>query len=142
MNYTYFDVFMCATRISRIFLDILKVNLDKMNLVDINSIQAVILYNIGTSKISVGDITNRGYYVGSNVSYNLKKMIDAGYVVNENSEYDKRLTQVKLTEKGLNLYNEINDKIFANETDKDNFANAFKKMKDFEDKLSRIQKNQ
>jgi DNA-binding MarR family transcriptional regulator len=132
----YFDLFMSASRINKLFLDFLKSELDKMNINDINGTQAVVLYNIGTSKISVGDIISKGYYVGSNVSYNLKKMIESDYITQEISEHDKRLIHIKLTDKGLNLYNLIQDRISSG--DANTVDSILKKMSSFEKTLSSL----
>jgi DNA-binding MarR family transcriptional regulator len=67
---------------------------------DINNIQGLILYNVGDAKMTVGDLTLRGCYLGSNVSYNVKKMVENGYLVQERSEHDRRSIHVRLSEKG------------------------------------------
>ena len=148
MNYTkqeiqemvrmYFDVFTQASRVTKAFLDLLKSILDKANIVDITPIQSVVLYNIGEGRISVGDITTRGYYIGSNVSYNLKKMIEMNYITSEESEHDKRLTQIRLTEKGLDLYKIIDEKISEKPIDQNNCSNLIKRIKEMEEKLIKM----
>jgi DNA-binding MarR family transcriptional regulator len=67
----------------------------------------MILYNIGKSQLTVGEISNRGYYLGSNVSYNLKKMIDNGYLLQEQSLHDRRSSQVRLTSKGMKVLDKL-----------------------------------
>jgi DNA-binding MarR family transcriptional regulator len=148
MNYTkqeiqemvrmYFDVFTQASRVTKAFLDLLKSILDKANIVDITPIQSVVLYNIGEGRISVGDITTRGYYIGSNVSYNLKKMIEMNYITSEESENDKRITQIRLTEKGLDLYKIIDEKISEKPIDQNNCSNLIKRIKEMEEKLIKM----
>jgi len=105
----YYDAIQLIERLHRHFLDVLKVELDKRNIQDINNVQSMILYNIGDDELTVGELTIRGYYLGSNVSYNVKKMVENGYLVQERSVHDKRSIRVKLSEKGLNLKKIISD---------------------------------
>ena len=69
----------------------------------------MILFNIGDDELTVGELTIRGYYLGSNVSYNVKKMVENGYLIQERSVHDKRSIRVKLSEKGKNLKDGITD---------------------------------
>ncbi|MDR1034879.1 MAG: winged helix DNA-binding protein [Holosporales bacterium] len=87
----------------RVFLDIIKQELDNLGIVDISSIQAFILMNVNDNVITMGEVLSRGYYVGSNASYNLKKMISNGYMKQNPSDYDKRASYLSLTDKGLEL---------------------------------------
>ena len=70
----YYDVIQIIERLHRRFLDVLKVEIDRKGLQDINNVQAMILFNIGDDELTVGELTIRGYYLGSNVSYNIKKI--------------------------------------------------------------------
>ena len=105
----YYEAIQLIERLHRHFLDVLKVELDKKGIQDINNVQSMILYNIGDDEMTVGELTIRGYYLGSNVSYNVKKMVENGYLVQERSVHDKRSIRVKLSEKGLDLKNTISD---------------------------------
>jgi len=80
-----------------------KADLDRLNIEDINNVQAVLLSNIETENLTIGELTNRGYYLGSNVSYNVKKLVENGYLLYERSTHDRRTTRVKLSPKGLEL---------------------------------------
>jgi DNA-binding MarR family transcriptional regulator len=100
----YFDSIQLIERLHRHFLDVLKLELDKRNIQDINNVQSMILYNVGTDNLTVGELTIRGYYLGSNVSYNVKKMVENDYLIQERSVHDKRSVRVKLSEKGLQLH--------------------------------------
>ncbi len=71
-----------------------------MGVRDINGVQALILTNIGEEEIVIRDLIERGYYQGSNVSYNIKKLTDYGYLDQERALHDKRAVTVKLTDKG------------------------------------------
>ena len=101
----YFDAIQLIERLHRHFLDVLKVELDKKGIQDINNVQCMILYNIGADDLTVGELTLRGYYLGSNVSYNVKKMVENGYLEQERSVHDKRSIRVKLSDKGVELRN-------------------------------------
>lgn len=87
-------------RLHRLFLEVLKTELDAMRIRDISNVQCLILYSIAGDEISVGELTERSYLLGSNVSYNLKKMVEAGYMTQQRAEHDRRSIHVKLTEKG------------------------------------------
>lgn len=103
----YYEAIQLIERLHRHFLDVLKVELDKKSIQDINNVQSMILYNIGDDEMTVGELTIRGYYLGSNVSYNVKKMVENGYLIQERSVHDKRSIRVKLSDKGLDLKNMI-----------------------------------
>jgi DNA-binding MarR family transcriptional regulator len=99
----YYETIVLIERLHRHFLDVLKSELDRFNIQDINNVQALILYNIGVDELTVGELTARGYYLGSNVSYNVKKMVENGYITQERSAHDRRSVRVRLSEKGLDL---------------------------------------
>ena len=109
MTTPYFDAIQLIERLHRYFLDVVKVEIDRKGLQDINNVQAMILYNIGTDDMTVGELTLRGYYLGSNVSYNVKKMTENGYIEQNRSKHDKRSIRVKLTPRGLDLYKALED---------------------------------
>jgi DNA-binding MarR family transcriptional regulator len=87
-------------RLHRLLLDVIKDEFDRNGGGDLNSVQALLLYNIGESELTAGELKTRGYYLGSNVSYNLKKLVDMGYLHYKRSETDRRSVRVSLTEKG------------------------------------------
>lgn len=91
----------------KLFLDIVKLELDILGCVDINCTQALILMNINENVVTIGEVLSRGYYTGSNASYNLRKMITNGYVNQTPSDYDKRAAYLKLTPKGSDLYDKL-----------------------------------
>lgn len=103
----YFEAIQLIERLHRHFLDVLKVEIDKKGIQDINNVQSMILYNIGSDDLTVGELTIRGYYLGSNVSYNVKKMVENGYLEQERSVHDKRSIRVRLTKKGADLRDAI-----------------------------------
>ncbi len=98
-------------RLHRRFLDVIKTELDRLGIEDINNVQTLILSNINEDQLTVGELTMRGYYLGSNVSYNVKKLVENGYLIQERSSHDRRMTRVRLSEKGLELTAKI-DKLY------------------------------
>ena len=109
MKSIYMETILLVERLHRRFLDVIKTELDRNHIEDINNVQTLILYNISGEQLTVGELTNRGYYLGSNVSYNVKKLVEHGYLEQEKSPHDKRSTRVKLSEKGLELCGKIDD---------------------------------
>jgi DNA-binding MarR family transcriptional regulator len=107
MKTLYYDIASCVERIYKLFLDVIKVELEKLKIHDLNNIQALMLYNIDNNEVSVGDLIARGMYQGSNVSYNLKKLINSGYVVQNPSSHDKRSLYIRLSEKGKDVHQKI-----------------------------------
>jgi DNA-binding MarR family transcriptional regulator len=103
----YYDTVQLIERMHRHFLDVLKIELERQNIQDINNVQALILYNIGSEDLTVGELTVRGYYLGSNVSYNVKKMVEAGYLTQERSQHDRRSVRVQLSDKGKALKEKV-----------------------------------
>jgi len=100
---SYFETIRLIERLHRQFLEVIKVELDRTGVVDINNIQALIMSNIGKEELTVGELTNRGYYLGSNVSYNEKKMVENGYLDQERSPHDRRSARVRVSDKGLEV---------------------------------------
>lgn len=105
----YSETILLIERLHRRFLDVIKSELERMRINDINNIQTLILHNIGNEELTVGELTNRGYYLGSNVSYNVKNMVENGYLVQERSPHDKRSSRVKLSDKGKDLCGKIDE---------------------------------
>ena len=105
----YYSSILLIERLHRHFLELVKAELDRRRILDINNVQGLILYNIGDDEMTVGELTLRGYYLGSNVSYNVKKMVENGYLVQERSMHDRRSTRVRLSEKGQELRRTIHE---------------------------------
>ena len=87
-------------RLHRLLLDLIKDEFERSGRTDVNSVQALLLFNIGDVELTAGELKTRGLYLGSNVSYNLKKLVESGYIHHQRSRTDKRSVRVKLTEKG------------------------------------------
>src|ERR1700730_5178225 len=103
MSDDYLEVISLIERLHRQFLEVVKLELDAQSIYDVNNVQALLLFNMGEGDISVGELTSRGYYLGSNVSYNVKKLSESGYLVYERSVHDRRSVRVRLTSKGRTL---------------------------------------
>jgi DNA-binding MarR family transcriptional regulator len=96
----YLQALRLIERLHRLLLDVIKDEFDRLGGSELNSVQALLLYNIGESELTAGELKTRGYYLGSNVSYNLKKLVDMGYIHYKRSETDRRSVRVSLTDKG------------------------------------------
>lgn len=103
MNQPYFDLVRLIERLHRHFLDVLRTDMRRLGIEDINAVQALLLYNIGENEVVIRDLKDRGYYQGSNVSYNIKALTECGYLTQERSPHDRRSVRLKLTQKGLDL---------------------------------------
>ena len=99
----YLEVISLVERLHRHFLEVVKLELDGLGIHDINNVQGLMLFNIGDAEMTVGELTLRGCYLGSNVSYNVKKMVENDYLVQERSVHDRRSIHVRLTAKGRAL---------------------------------------
>jgi len=96
----YLDTLSLIERLHRQLLDVIKDELDRRDEREINSVQALLLFNVGDQELTAGELRTRGHYLGSNVSYNLKKLVESGYIHHERSEVDRRSVLVRLTRKG------------------------------------------
>jgi DNA-binding MarR family transcriptional regulator len=96
----YLEALTLVERLHRRLLDVLKDEFDRRGRADINSVQALLLYNIGDRELTAGELRTRGYYLGSNVSYNLKKLVEMGFLDHQRSRIDRRSVRIRLTDKG------------------------------------------
>ena len=103
----YLQLLQLVERMHRQLLDVIKDELDRLGHKDINSVQALLLYNIGDAVLTPGELRSRGHYLGSNVSYNLKQLIDKGYIQDQRSQTDRRSKRVSLTENGLDVREQL-----------------------------------
>jgi DNA-binding MarR family transcriptional regulator len=107
MKRAYLETVALLERLHRHFLEVVKNEVDRLGVRDINNVQALILYNIGAEEMTVGELTQRGCYLGSNVSYNLKKLIESGYIAQARSQHDRRSVRIKLTDRGRALHDKL-----------------------------------
>ncbi|MCU0911791.1 MAG: winged helix DNA-binding protein [Rhodobacteraceae bacterium] len=96
----YLELLSLIERLHRLLLDVIKDEFERLGILEINAVQALLLFNIGENEVTAGELKTRGYYQGSNVSYNLKKLVELGYMHHQRCEVDRRSVRVRLTEKG------------------------------------------
>ena len=100
---SYLESLAMVERLHRLLLDVIKDEFERLGVLDINAVQALLLFNIGDNEVTAGELKSRGYYQGSNVSYNLKKLVDMGYMHHQRCEIDRRSVRVRLTQKGRDV---------------------------------------
>jgi DNA-binding MarR family transcriptional regulator len=108
MSNAYLEAISLVERLHRHFLEMVKLELEGLGVHDINNVQGMMLFNIGDAEMTVGELTLRGCYLGSNVSYNVKKMVENGYLMQQRSLHDRRSIHVRLTAKGFELRENLN----------------------------------
>ena len=96
----YLEALALVERLHRLLLDVIKDEFERVNMLEINAVQALLLFNIGDNEVTAGELKSRGYYQGSNVSYNLKKLVEMDFMHHQRCEIDRRSVRVKLTPKG------------------------------------------
>lgn len=99
----YTNMLTLVERLHRLLLDVIKDEFERLSILEINAVQALLLFNISDKDVTAGELKSRGYYQGSNVSYNLKKLVEMGYIHHQRCEIDRRSVRVKLTEKGYKI---------------------------------------
>ena len=99
----YLEALSLVERLHRLLLDVIKDEFERVRVLEINAVQALLLFNIGDHEVTAGELKSRGYYQGSNVSYNLKKLVDMGYLHHQRCEIDRRSVRVRLTQKGREI---------------------------------------
>ena len=103
-GHSYLEALHLVERLHRRLLDVIKDEFERRGREDVNSVQALLLYNIGDKELTAGELRTKGYYLGSNVSYNVKKLVEAGYLHHARSKTDKRSVRISLTEKGRHVH--------------------------------------
>ena len=109
MKKEYLELTRLIERLHRRFLDVLRAELARLGIKDLNGVQALLLANIGDEEITIRDLVERGYYQGSNVSYNIKKLGEMGYLSQERSAHDRRSVTVRLTDKAKAIVHDIRE---------------------------------
>ncbi|APG47487.1 MarR family winged helix-turn-helix transcriptional regulator [Phaeobacter porticola] len=99
----YLEALAMVERLHRLLLDVIKDEFERVGVLEINAVQALLLFNIGNNEVTAGELKSRGYYQGSNVSYNLKKLVEMGYMHHQRCEIDRRSVRVRLTERGREI---------------------------------------
>ena len=108
----YLESLSMVERLHRLLLDVIKDEFERLGILDINAVQALLLFNIGEHEVTAGELKTRGYYQGSNVSYNLKKLVEMGYMQHQRCEIDRRSVRVRLTSRGRHV-REIVSELFV-----------------------------
>jgi DNA-binding MarR family transcriptional regulator len=104
----YLEALHLVERLHRRLLDVIKDEFERRGRGDINSVQALLLYNIGDKELTASELKTRGYYLGSNVSYNVKKLVEMGFLHHARSKTDRRSVRISLTEQGKAVHDIIN----------------------------------
>lgn len=97
---SYLEALALVERLHRLLLDVIKDEFERVGVLELNAVQALLLFNVGDNEVTAGELKSRGYYQGSNVSYNLKKLVEKGYMHHQRCEMDRRSVRVRLTPKG------------------------------------------
>ena len=105
----YLESLSLVERLHRLLLDVIKDEFERVGVLEINAVQALLLFNIGDNEVTAGELKSRGYYQGSNVSYNLKKLVEMGYIHHQRCEIDRRSVRVRLTERGRDIRDVVSD---------------------------------
>jgi DNA-binding MarR family transcriptional regulator len=95
----YLESLTLVERLHRRLLDVIKDEFERRNRDDVNSVQALLLYNIGDAELSASELRTRGYYLGSNVSYNVKKLVELGFLHHARSRIDRRSVRIRMNER-------------------------------------------
>ncbi|MCX8509258.1 MAG: MarR family transcriptional regulator [Rhodobacteraceae bacterium] len=103
----YLETLGLVERLHRLLLDVIKDEFERLGQLEINAVQALLLFNIGTNEVTAGELKTRGYYQGSNVSYNLKKLVELGFMHHERSDLDRRSVRVRLTARGTEVRDQV-----------------------------------
>ena len=99
----YMESLHLVERLHRRLLDVIKDEFDRQGRDDVNAVQALLLFNIANSELTAGELRSRGYYLGSNVSYNVKKLVDLGFINHQRSRIDRRSVRISLTPEGQEI---------------------------------------
>ena len=105
----YLELLALIERLHRLLLDVVKDEFERLQIVELNPVQGLLLFNIGDKVVTAGELKTRGYYQGSNVSYNLKKLVSGGFVDHQRSTVDRRSVRVQLTDKGREVHNVVSE---------------------------------
>ena len=113
---SYLEMLSLVERLHRLLLDVIKDEFERVGILEINAVQALLLFNIGENEVTAGELKSRGYYQGSNVSCNLKKLVDTGYMHHQRCAIDRRSVRVRLTQKGRDV-RQLIARLFARHAD-------------------------
>lgn len=103
----HLDLICLIERMHRRYVDVLRMDLVALGADDLSPAQVMMLFAIGRGETMVRELMARGYYVGSSASYNLKRLVESGYVERKTSERDRRAARLSLAPKGSELCERI-----------------------------------
>ncbi len=98
------DVF---SRISSVFMEIIRLEIERIGVYNLTAAQYIILQHLGNDRIPVGDLSLRSSYFGTNISYNVRKMVENEYIIQEKSQHDQRTHYVSISPKSKELIAKI-----------------------------------
>lgn len=96
----YLETLSLLERVHHQMITVVKDELDRRHEEAINWVQALLLHRVSGRDVTAAQLCQEGEYDGANVSYNLVKLTNAGYVHREPSLSDGRFLRVRLTPKG------------------------------------------
>jgi DNA-binding MarR family transcriptional regulator len=135
----YAETIALIERLHRRFLDVLRIELERLGIDQINNVQGMLLSNIGHEEVSVGELMTRGYYLGSNVTYNLRRLVDAGFAEQHRSQHDRRVVRVRLTAAGKEVCTKIGT-MLARQCDVLDADPNLAPLADLNDQLDRLER--
>lgn len=137
----YLDSLGLVERLHRLLLDVIKDEFERLGVLEINAVQALLLFNIADNEVTAGELRSRGYYQGSNVSYNLKKLVDMGFMHHQRCEIDRRSVRVRLTDKGRDVHKVVS-KLFEGHAEllRDHPILGEEKLRGINDALGQVER--
>lgn len=139
MKENYLEAIALIEKNYRLYLDVLKSEIQTLGTLDVNHTQAMILCHIGDRKLSISEIVDKGHFVGSNVSYNVKKLITSKYLQSEISEFDKRAVYITLTNKGKVMKDKLNASIESHKNIFNKYGLAQKEFEQLTETLHKLE---
>jgi DNA-binding MarR family transcriptional regulator len=133
-------------RLHRRFLDVVRIEMTRAGIRDVNPVQVMMLATIAQQEdLAVRDLVERGYYLGSNVSYNIKNLVEGGYITRLIDEHDRRSARVRITEKGRKVVDELQGlserigiDLLPGQKDKEDYHAALRLLRRFERECSSL----
>jgi DNA-binding MarR family transcriptional regulator len=132
-------------RMHRHYLDVLGPALTRFGADDISPVQFMMLLHLTGGEISVRELIERGHYLGSNATYNLKQLTECGYIERLPSPRDKRAARLKLTERGAALVTHMREQdraiiapLYEQESMAALFESTYKALRQLENRWSEI----
>jgi|TARA_B110000908_G_C9861715_1_gene274360 hypothetical protein len=61
----YLEALSLVERLHRLLLDVIKDEFERVGVLEINAVQALLLFNIGDNEVTAGELKSRGCYQGA-----------------------------------------------------------------------------